>query len=86
MNFLDRFRYRYDNLKELDINCFFDLPPNFELFIYKIKNSKLNINTNIDYINHFYNNGNDNNEIFSENIDLSWNKLKNDFYIKQIKP
>ena len=78
-------KYCTDKLKELNVNCFFDLPDNFELYYYKIKNPDLCNFSNKECINHFFDYGNDDNTIYSKNIDFSWNKLKNNFYIQKIK-
>jgi hypothetical protein len=77
--------YCTDKLKELNIHCFFGLPDNFELYYYKKRNPHIGHFSNKECINHFFDYGNDDGTIYYKNIDFSWNKLKNNFYIKQIK-
>ena len=69
-------KYCKDIFDELEVTSFFDIPKNFDLYFYKNNNISLNNFTNKKCFDHFFDYGNDDNTLFSENMDdiYSWNK------------
>ena len=78
-------KYCSNELDELKLTPFFDIPSKFDIYFYK-KNTNVQHLSNIECIRHFFDYGNDDNTIFSNNKNdiYEWNKQKNDFYCKQI--